>query len=79
MTAVRSDSLWGVVVSIALGDGYSTNVSPLQNPAVHPGQTVRAGSALGTVAPSPPAEVDLPPHVFWQLFSGARAIDPRQA
>jgi biotin carboxyl carrier protein len=76
VAAVRSDALWGVVVSIVLDHGYSTNVSPLAGVRVQVGQTVRAGQPLGVVAASPPAEANLPPHVFWQLFQGTRPVDP---
>jgi len=74
--SVRQDSLWGWVVSIALGDGYSTNVSALGSVAVRPGDALRPGQTLGTVGASPAAEANLGPHVFWQLFSGARPLNP---
>lgn len=76
VATVRRDTLWGYVVSVALGAGYSTNVSALDAVAVHAGEAVRAGQELGTVGASPPAEAGLPPHVLWQLFSGTRPIDP---
>lgn len=74
--ATRADRLWGWVVSIALGDGYSTNVSALASISVHPGQALRPGQTIGVVGASPPAEANLRPHVFWQLFAGSRPIDP---
>lgn len=73
---VRQDSLWGWVVSINLGGGYSTNVSGLERVSVHAGQAVRAGQPIGTVGASPPAESELAAHVFWQLFAGATPLNP---
>lgn len=73
---VRQDTLWGWVVSIDLGGGYSTNVSGLERVSVHAGQAVRAGEPIGTVGAAPPAEADLAPHVFWQLFAGATPLNP---
>ena len=78
VSAVRSDALWGWVVSLALDHGYSTNLSGLGQVAVTVGQPVRAGEVIGAAGPSPPAEGNLPPHVFWQLFAGTRAVDPLQ-
>lgn len=74
--AVRRDSLWGWVVSIALGDGYSTNVSALGSVSVRSGQAIHSGEVIGAVGSSPPAESNLGPHVFWQLFSGSRPLNP---
>ena len=74
--AVRQDHLWGWVVSIALDHGYSTNVSALGTVVVRAGEAVRTGQEIGTVAASPPAEGLLPPHVLWQVFAGARPLNP---
>ncbi len=74
--AVRHDPLWGWVVSLALPGGYSTNLSALGSATVHAGQKVRAGQALGRVGLSPPAEGNLAPHVFWQVFDGTSPINP---
>ncbi len=76
VTAVRQDSLWGLVISLALNGTYSTNVSGLAHAAVRPGDRVVQGQLLGEVGPPPPAEGNLPAHVFWQLFSGLRPLDP---
>ena len=76
VTGVRSDALWGWVVSIALNSTYSTNLSALGTVSVHKGETVAAGQTIGTVGASPPAEANLPSHVFWQLFAGAHALNP---
>lgn len=76
VTGVRSDALWGWVVSIALNSTYSTNLSALGKVSVHKGETVAPGQTIGTVGASPPAEANLPPHVFWQLFAGAHALNP---
>ena len=77
--AVVHDRLWGWVVSIGLDRGYSTNVSGLASVQVRFGQAVQAGTPLGAVGDAPPAEAGLAPHVFWQLFAGARALDPQLA
>ena len=74
--ATRADRLWGWVVSIALEGGYSTNVSALASISVQPGQALRPGQTIGFVGASPPAEANLRPHVFWQLFAGSRPINP---
>ena len=79
VTAVRSDPLWGWVVSLALNGTYSTNISALGTVVVAKGQTVSAGAELGTVGASPPAEANLPSHVFWQLFAGTRPLNPEPA
>lgn len=74
--AARDDALWGWVVSIALAQGHSSNLSGLGSVAVAAGEYVRAGQTVGTVGPSPPAEGDLPPHVFWQVFDGTTPVNP---
>lgn len=76
VVAVREDKLWGWVVSIALDRGYSTNVSALGHAGVKPGQALRPGQEIGTVGAAPPAEALLAPHVFWQLFTGSRPLNP---
>ncbi len=74
--AVRHDALWGWVVSLALSGGYSSNVSALETVQVAAGQHVAAGAVLGEVGPSPPAEGNLAPHVFWQVFEGTTPVNP---
>ncbi len=77
VAAVRDDPLWGWVVSIALPNGYATNVSGLEKVTVTPGQQVTRGQSIGLASgSSPPAEANLAPHVFWQTFSTQGAVLP---
>jgi murein DD-endopeptidase MepM/ murein hydrolase activator NlpD len=74
--AVRHDPLWGWVVSLSLPHGYSTNISGLARVAVHVGQHLGQGEILGQAGASPPAESNLAPHVFWQVFDGRTPVNP---
>jgi biotin carboxyl carrier protein len=74
--AVRHDPLWGWVVSLSLPHGYSTNISGLARVAVHVGQHLGQGEILGEAGASPPAESNLAPHVFWQVFDGRTPVNP---
>lgn len=76
VVALRQDPLWGWVVGIALSHGYSTNLSGLATVGVKVGQAVHVGETIGTAGASPPAEGNLPPHVFWQVFAAQVPVDP---
>ena len=75
--SVRSDDLFGVVVTLRHSDGSRTIYANLEDsPAVAEGDWVETGQALGAVGRSALCEVGQPSHLHFAMQVNGRYVDP---
>lgn len=75
--SVRTDDLFGVVVTLRHSDGSRTIYANLEeSPAVAEGDWVEAGQALGAVGRSALCEVGQPSHLHFAMQVNGRYVDP---
>jgi murein DD-endopeptidase MepM/ murein hydrolase activator NlpD len=74
---ISDDMMWGTVITIDHGGGWTTTYSNVAEPAVSVGQQVAAKQIIGNVGPNPPAESLDVSHLHFSLFENGKAVDPR--
>lgn len=75
VTAAAEDAFWGGIVVVEHGGGWSSAYRGLE-PAVEAGQQVEAGSLLGQVLSTIPAEAAQESHVHVELSLDGDSVDP---
>lgn len=73
---LQNDILWGTVLVLDHGGGYTSSYSSLQDLTVRVGQSVAAGQTIGKLAGSPPVEQMEMAHLHFVFSDGEQAIDP---
>lgn len=71
------DDLWGWSVTVDQTDGQRMRYAGLLTAAVHAGESVTRGQALGTLMESIPCEAELGAHLHLELRNGEEARDPQ--
>lgn len=76
VTAIADHELYGKMITIDHGDGWESHYAPVQDVEVVPGQWVEAGTQLGRLAGSPPAEGSRGTHLHFELHQHGEPLDP---
>lgn len=77
--SIYEDENYGMTVVISHADGYVTYYSNLaEDVTVSVGQSVTAGTILGTVGTTANAETATAPHLHFALFQNGKPIDPHE-
>ena len=77
--AVYEDDSLGMTVVLTHADGYTTHYSNLsENVPVSVGDTVTAGTAIGTVGQTAAIETALAPHLHFAVYRSNAAVDPAE-
>ena len=77
--AVYEDERLGMTVVLTHGDGYTTHYSnPAGEVAVSVGDTVTAGTTLGTVGATANIETGIAPHLHFAVYRSNTPVDPAE-
>lgn len=76
VTKVTSDDLYGNMVTIYLGNDYSTVYGQLDTIYVKEGDYVKAGDSIGTVGAPTDSFIEEGNHLFFQMYDGETPVDP---
>lgn len=75
--SIYEDKNYGMSIVLKHADGYTTRYCNLSEEiAVTVGQTVSAGSVLGTVGTSANVESASAPHLHFAVYQNGKAVDP---
>ena len=75
---VYEDELWGIVIVIDHGDGLETKLTNLgTKEMVKPGLKVNRGDHISTIGKTADIEMELEPHIHYEIRKNGKIIDPR--
>lgn len=79
VTAIESDSLWGMKITITHSDGLVSVYSGLgARPTVNRDSVVEAGQVIGSIGNAAKAEISDGPHLHFAIYQDGKALDPRE-
>ena len=74
--SVYNDDLYGLVMTVAHGDGSISLYANLESVNAEPGEWLERGQILGTVGSSALCEVGQTAHLHYALYVNGQSVDP---
>lgn len=75
---IKEDDLWGITITINHGNGIESKLSNLGTmEMVKEGLKIKYGDYIGTVGDTADIEMNMEPHIHYEVFKDGKVIDPR--